>query len=190
MSAGELDLSNWGGTTLFDMQRLGEAGLEIRCFGVDVGREPGARTHVQTPAIEVEKEVYLRLRIIRAVEANDVVVLIFHPDAAFEASDFLIFFGLNIDHQAANFTQELTADEVEVVVLLLKIGGENHHLGKAHRQKMQGINPGQFTQQAMSKTGLADEGNVFRSVGHIETAEVILIASGNRVASAVGLIVL
>ena len=46
--------------------------------------------------------------------------------------------GLNVEHDAAHFSEKFLAHEFEVVVLLLKIPVEHDHLGKAQGQKLAG----------------------------------------------------
>ena len=172
------------------MQTLAQSGLEVRFFGVDIGGKPGAGAHVQAPAVEVEEEVDFGLRIVAAVKADDVVILIFDPDSAHEARDFLAFLGLDIDDEAAEFAKKFAAHEGEVVVLLLEIGVEHDHLGEAHGQKVQGVDSGQLGEHAVAESGLADERNVFGAVGHIEAAEEVLIVDGRRISTGVVLQVL
>src|SRR5215469_13498992 len=156
------------------MQCLGQTGLQIRLFRIDVGRKPDPRPHVQAPAVEMEKEIDLGLRIVRTVEANDVVSLILDPDPAQKSDRFLSFPRLNIDHQTADFTEKFSPNEVELVVLLLEIAVHNHHLRESQRKVMQRINPGELRQHAVSETGLPDKGCFFRPVCNIESPKKIL----------------
>ena len=60
------------------------AGAEVAFFAVDVSRNPVARNQVQAPAIHVEEERVPRGGRVRAVKADDIVILVFNPDAAEE----------------------------------------------------------------------------------------------------------
>ena len=82
------------------------------------------------------------MRIVSAIEAHHVVILVFNPDAPQKPSGRGVLFRLNIDHEAAHFAQKLATHEVEVVIFLLKIGIEDHHLREAKRQETHGIQAG------------------------------------------------
>ena len=86
--------------------------------------------------------------------------------------------GFDIDHQAAHFSQKLATHESEVVIPLLEIGIEHHHLGEAQRQKVHGVKAGEMVEHAMAEAGLADERSVFRTIAHVEASEKILIFDG------------
>src|SRR5271170_4569913 len=99
------------------MQILGGASLHVGLLAVNVGGQPRAGTKVQAPTVEMEIETGLGVGGIGSVEADDVVILILDPDSAHKAADTRAFLGFGIDHQAAYFSQKLTADEGEVIVL-------------------------------------------------------------------------
>ena len=81
---------------------------------------------------------------IGAVEADNVVVLIFHPDAADKAAIPRALLGLYIDDDAAHFAQKFAAHEGEVVVLALEVLIEHHHLRETQRQELHGEDLGQI----------------------------------------------
>src|SRR6202167_136851 len=99
--------------------------------------------------------------IIGPIETDNVIALIFDPHASHETAGRRIFLGLDVDHQAAYFSQKFTPYKREVIVLLLKIGIENHHLRKAQGQKAHGKNTGKMCEHLLSETGLADELLIF-----------------------------
>ena len=59
-----------------------------------------------------------------------------------------VSFGLHVDDEAADLTQEFAAHEGERVELLLKVVVEHHHLGEAQRQKVHRVDTGQGVQHA------------------------------------------
>ena len=60
--------------------------LQIRFFDEDIRRQPHAGLQIQAPAIKVQVVAVAGMRRIGPVEADDVVVAVFHPDPAQEAS--------------------------------------------------------------------------------------------------------
>ena len=58
---------------------------------------------------------------ISSVETNDVVVLVFDPDAPFEEAIAGVFFRRNVEHHAANVAQKLAVHVAEVVVGAVEI---------------------------------------------------------------------
>ncbi len=61
------------------------------------------------------------------------------------------------DDDAAHFAKKLTARKGELVVLLLEIGIEDHHLGEAQRQEVHGIEAGKPVEHTVAEAGLANE---------------------------------
>ena len=121
------------------------------------------------------------MRIVSAVEADDVVVLVFDPDAAEEPALASVFLGRDVDDDAAHFAEELAADESEIVILALKILIEDHHLGKAQRQKLHGINVAQFAEHAFAEAGRRgrSESAVIGALAHIQAAQEVHVADGD-----------
>ena len=74
------------------------------------------------------------MRRIRSVKADNVVILVFDPDAPDEMAGARISLGGDVHHDAAHFPEKLAADKGEVVILALKILVENRHLGETERQ--------------------------------------------------------
>src|SRR5215471_21656566 len=160
------------------MKRLPEAIFQVRLFGVNVSGKPHSRSHVQTPAVEVQIQAGARLRIISAVEADDVVVLVFDPDASFETSSTGVFPGRYIDDDAAHLTQKFATHECKVVILALEIFIENHHLREAERQKLHGVDLAQLAQHALAEAGggRRNEGAVVGAVAQVEPAQEVDVA--------------
>src|SRR5580698_4725052 len=119
------------------------------------------------------------VRTVSAVEADDVVVLIFHPDPAHKTDTPVFSFRLNVNHDAADFAQKLAAYKREVIIFALEILVDYHHLGKAQRQKLHAVNTGELGDEAASKSRLALEYAVFGAIRHVNPAQEILIAGGN-----------
>src|SRR5208282_2943010 len=113
------------------IKRLTQAIFEDGLLGINQRRQPdSAGAEVLTPTVKVQVITGSRMRIVRAVKADDVVALVFDPDAAEEAALAGVFLGGNVDDDAAHLAEKLAADEREVVILALKILIEDHHLGK------------------------------------------------------------
>src|ERR1700674_862047 len=108
------------------MERLTQTILQIGLLGINKRRQPDAGAKVLTPAIKVQVIAGSRMRIVSAIEADDVVVLVLDPDAAEEPALAGAFPGCDIHGDAAYFAEELPANESEVVILALKILIENH----------------------------------------------------------------
>src|SRR5580765_2224357 len=123
----------------------------------------------------MKKEVDLRLRIVGAVETDDVIVLVLDPDPALKARYLVSLARQNIDHEAAHIAKELTAHESEFVITLLEIRVDHDHLGKAHRQKVQRVDASEFGHHAMAESWLPYERDVVGPVSHVETAQEIFI---------------
>ena len=102
-------------------------------FRVDIRRQPEGRLHVGAPAVDVEPELFPRLRDAGkaaddAVEPDDVEVAVFDPEASGKAvgdgaarSD--------VQHQAADFAEELTPQEREIVALVVQQPPVGHRHG-------------------------------------------------------------
>src|SRR5581483_7150313 len=110
--------------------------LEIRFLAVDVRRQPDSGLQIQAPAIKMQVVAELRMGSVRAVEAYDIEVAILDPDTAKEASFADVLLRLDVNHQAADFAKKFSPNEGEVVVLALKIGVDQDHLGKAQGQEL------------------------------------------------------
>src|SRR5437763_8235652 len=92
-----------------------------------------------------------RMRIVRAIETYDVVILIFDPDAAEEASLAGIFLGCYIEDDAANLAEKLAAHKSEIVESALKIFVHDHHLSKTQRHELQRINTAQLAEHSLAQ---------------------------------------
>src|ERR1700676_3808206 len=87
----------------------------------------------------MEVVVCARAAAIRAIETHDVKILVFHPDAAGEASLARLGQWLHVEHQGSDFTEKLPADIVKLVVLLVEaVRVQVDHLQEAVRQKLHG----------------------------------------------------
>src|SRR6266568_2922474 len=118
-----------------DVQRL--LVVEAALFAVDKRREPEILSDIGPPAIEIEIVAGQRRPAIRAVEADDVKILILHPDAPYEASLVALLRGVDIKDQAADFAQEFAAHVLDVVVRLVEaVGVQKNHLQEAAREKL------------------------------------------------------
>src|SRR6516164_11351556 len=87
----------------------------VGLLDVDIGGQPEPRAHVFAPAVEVEEDIGSGRRRVRSVKTDNVVVLVFHPDAADKASGKL-WFCLDVEDKATHVAQEFTADVSEIIV--------------------------------------------------------------------------
>src|SRR5882672_6151958 len=72
-----------------------------------------------------------------AIEAHDVVVLIFNPDAPQEAALAGLFLRSYVEHQATHFAEKLAPYVVELVVLFVEAVRVNEdHLQETVRQEL------------------------------------------------------
>ena len=88
------------------------------------------------------------------------------------------------------FAQELAAHKGKVVVLLLEVGVEYDHLGETQRQEVHGVDSGQLVEHAVSEARLPGEGDILRTVGHVQTAQKIQVFHRRSIFLLVGLEVL
>ena len=108
------------------------AGSKVTFFAVDIGRYPISRYQVQPPAIHVEVVAVARRVSIGSVQADDVEVLIFYPDAAQEAASSGVFFRCYVKYQRADVARELAPDVAEIIVRPVEIVAVGvNHPGKA-----------------------------------------------------------
>ena len=151
------------------MERLTDTVFEIGLLGINKRRQPHAGAKVLPPAVKVQIITGSRMRIVSAVEANDVVVLIFDPDAAEEPALAGVFLGGDVHDDAAYFPKELAADESVIVIPALEILIEDHHLGKAQGQELHGIYVAQLAEHAFTEPGCGrrGEGAVIGTLAHI-----------------------
>src|ERR1700730_532887 len=138
----------------------------------------------------MQVEAGLRMRIVGAVEADHVVILILDPHPAQEASGSCALPGHDINNETTNFTQKLAAHKSELVIFFLKVSIKEHHLGEAERKKFQRVNTGQLVEHPVAETRSPDEGYVLRAFGHLEASEKVLVLCRDRVTIAVRLEVL
>src|SRR5437660_9035193 len=110
--------------------------VEAALFAVDKRREPEVLPDVGPPAIEIEIVAGQRRPTIRAVEADDVKILILHPDAPDEASLVALLRRVDVKNQAAHFAQEFAPHVLDVVVRLVEaVGVQENHLQEAAWEK-------------------------------------------------------
>src|SRR3984893_3437282 len=124
-----------------------------------------------------------------SVEADNVELAVLYPDSPFEAAGRSVGFGLDINHQAAHFTQKFAPDKIEGVILSVEIGVGHHHLGESQRLEVQGEDTRQFSESAASGSWV-DKRNVLRTIAHIQTPEKVLVVNRGRVAAGIGFQVL
>src|SRR6202040_3041472 len=94
---------------------------EISFLAVDVGRYPVARDQVQAPAIHVEEVSVAGARLIRTIQAHNVVILVFYPNSTTEAAITGALFGGHVEDDTADITQELAVHLLEIVGLAIEV---------------------------------------------------------------------
>src|SRR5205823_12895185 len=67
-----------------ETQTAGHSIVKIGFFAINVGRQPEARPQIEAPTVKVQIVAVARCRAIRAVEADNVVILVFYPDSPHE----------------------------------------------------------------------------------------------------------
>ena len=100
----------------FESDLVFHACAEVAFFAVNVSRHPVAGNQVEAPAIHVEEVGIARGRIISAVEPDNVIFLIFNPEAAEEAPSAGVLLGCDVEHQAAHVAEKFAANVVKLVV--------------------------------------------------------------------------
>src|SRR5262249_14311475 len=83
--------------------------LHIIFITEDKGRQPLVFPGVLTPAVEAKVVAEYRRPVVGAIKTHNVETLIFDPDTAYEATFLSFHSRIDVENQAANLTQELTA---------------------------------------------------------------------------------
>ncbi len=164
----------------FEVEVLRHLVLHVGFFAVNVSGQPDARSQVQAPAVEMQIKRRAGVWRIRAIEADNVELLVFHPHASQEATLAGVFLGLHIDHQAPNFAEEFPAHKRQVVVPLLEVVIQHHHLREAQRQKVHGVHAGQIVQHSPPESRWLDESSVIGAIAHIEPAQKVVVVRRGR----------
>src|SRR5208283_6230765 len=104
---------------------------------VDESGQPETRLHIGAPAIEMEVPAGVAVPVVRAIEANDVEILIFHPDASHEAPLVILLGRRHVKYEAAYFAEKFAANIIKLIVLLVEAVGINkNHLQEAVGQEL------------------------------------------------------
>src|SRR5437899_1788302 len=149
--------------------------MQIGLFAINVGRQPQTRAQVQPPAVKMQIVTVARSGSVSSIEADNIVVLILHPDSSGKSSTAGVLLGLYVDHEATDFSQEFSPDKPEVVVLALHVFVKHHHLRKAQGQEFHGVQASQLGKDASAKPRLTQEGTIFGSFAQIDSTQKILI---------------
>ena len=86
----------------FERQLPRDGVFDLPLFAVNESGQPLMRAGHYAPAIEVEVEIRARSSAVSSVEADDMEVLILHPDSSHEAAFAGTCRGRYVKHQAAN----------------------------------------------------------------------------------------
>src|SRR5262249_4547496 len=105
--------------------------LRLGLLGINVGGQPQTRLHVDAPAVEMEVELALGIWAVGSVEANNVEILIFYPDATQKVRRLVLAFRNHVNYARPAPAQKLAAQVSEFVMLLIEMLVQKHHLQKA-----------------------------------------------------------
>ena len=92
----------------------------VGVLAVGVRGKPHVGQQVQPPTVKMNFRL-ARVRDIRAVKPNDVIILVFHPDPAQEAVLSGLPQGRHLDQKAAHISQKLPPQKREAVMLPIEI---------------------------------------------------------------------
>src|SRR5690242_13829795 len=159
----------------FEAQAVGHTVMQFRFFAVNIGGQPEARPHIQTPTVKVKIKTVARGGAIRAVETDDIVILIFNPNPPHETAATSVLLRLDVDHKATHLSQKFSSNESKIVVFALEVIVYDYHLGKAKRQESHGIQAGQFGKDPATESRLAHKRAIFGSIAQVDPAQKILI---------------
>src|SRR5579864_4025396 len=90
---------------------------------------------VQPPAIKVEVIGVTGMSGVSPIKADNIELPIFYPDSSSEQPTRRFFFWLNIDHKASCFAKKFLPNIGKVVIALLEVSIEHHHLRETARQE-------------------------------------------------------
>jgi hypothetical protein len=132
------------------------------------------------PTVEVQIIAIARVGLNRSIEADKVVVLVFHPNSAIEApfSGVTWTCWFDVDKQAAHVTQKFPAHKRKVIIRALKVFIDNCHLYKAAWQQLHVVDTRQFGKRMKQTTvRLAGKHAVPKAMRHVDLPGKILITS-------------
>src|SRR4029077_1857581 len=155
---------------------------EIAFLAVNVSRYPVARDQVQAPAIHVKEVSAAETRFISAIEAHNVVILVFYPNLAVKAAIACALFGGDLEDYTADITQELAAHVLEVISLAIKVVAVSiDHPGEAQGLVFELKQSGEAAQKAALKAGVF--GKIVTAVhffAQIHAAEEVMVLRRRR----------
>ena len=152
--------------------------FHVGVFGVNQRGQPQSRLHIHAPAIKMEIEVAAALRLIRAVHADDVVLLIFNPDTAYEVRSFYLFVWNNVEDERAHVAQKFLPEIFQVVVLDIEAVAQEYKLHETFRQVghlVEAIEPVQYPREHSHFFPVVTQVANATFIEH-QTAEEILVA--------------
>src|SRR5579862_3959437 len=177
------------------LRLIAEPLTAVGFLAIDVDRNPQSRLKILAPAIKVYVKIPTRRIDSRAVQTDDGVVMILHPNAAFKGAFGSGITGLNVDGQAANVAQEFPADRPENVVFEIKEILVHHE--RFHRKfvqlKVRGAKKRGAAKQPL-RGGIGNEGFLLRLIvdifGELQSAQKVVIVDGNVAQFSVRLVIL
>src|SRR5205807_5973331 len=104
--------------------------------------------------IEMKVVFGLRVRSIRSVEADNVVVLIFYPDTSGEPDSIVMRSGHHIKDHGADLAQELLANKLELVMVVVEPVIEKDGLHESQAAVIKPVEAIQTVQDPADEPGL------------------------------------
>ncbi len=167
--------------------------MQIAFLAIHERRQPKPWLYVRAPAIEMEVPAGVPVAAVSAIEANDVIILVFNPDASHEPAMVALFGGCHVENQAAHFAKEFAANIVKLVVLLIEaVGIDKDHLQKPIGQELHGeaeeVSDG--TDHFPPLAAGVIQGHERYTLSEVGAAKEVLVAGRHRAQVLIGLQVL
>src|SRR5437667_10589425 len=156
------------------------------CFAIHVNRQAEGGLEVFPPTVKVKYEACLRAE--RPIEADDVVVAVFNPDASLEEPPFFdVRTRPQIKDQAAHLAQKLPANELELVVLAIEAADiEKNGRRKEAGLKLEGKEASQWparkrlAQGSAFLLGAGKERPLDDALAHFEPPQEVVVTRDHR----------
>src|SRR5215471_9708670 len=161
-------------------EALGTGITRIALLGVDEGGKPQVGSGVGPPALEIEIGADVGRMTVGTIEAHDVVILIFHPDASGEATFAALAQRSNVKYQTANLAQKFPVNVLELVMLTVEPRGVYiDHLEETAGDETDVDELAPILGQLPLEPGIVFEQFELHGVGQPGAAEKVFVAVGN-----------
>ncbi len=150
-------------------------------FAVDERREPNILAGVRAPAVKIEVVGGLGLAAVAAVEAHDVIILVFYPNPTDKAPFVALRYRVDVENQTANLPKELASDVIKIVMLAVEPGCVHvDHLEETAGEKFHRDKSSQAAKHAVLRVTVRDQGFDLYAFRELRAPKIILIAFRNR----------